>query len=604
MPRTAQNIVEEALTKQRADVLWTANYLPILPITPQDFDIKALLSAMLYLARWGHRRGIGKFIATFSQQEGNRQRHPTIADVANRLVQLEKSTFIGLEDESGRAMLGDLFLAYILENKGRSTGHFEQVQRIFPTHYLASWIDLPDRLSHLRGVPELLTVLLAQQTVGEWLELGNLNNIFSVGTGFSNHVLLALFGRHMTIQGQHSSNLTSDFFVEEEAIDIGIDELLAVRTAQACGSAPLKVAGGDNVARIANRWPLARCTANNLYEDLSIFIKVYGATVPRQAFLQMLESAIALGITNLLLSTASILAVWETTGKVLELEQQMPLPLFVDCSHGQDKILHDLSEVSTAECIRSYERLPLLMMLLRVLDDRVRIDRKLRESLPAIIPDATEWINLLGDIYQERHQRADSILNALDEDCLRLADALESDREIPESTIANRLRRDALNPTLRLAEALCELMGDKQQRLKYLGTLESAFMTGQPNGLAVKRRVSRSQGGVNRRVDLRAIVLNPPVLEFLVHRHLCNSSTEKSTVPLSFPDFIDLLRERYGLYIAQEPPGQSIPQEMLLRNKAFLEQRLRDLGLLIGVNDAEKMKQLKPHYRQEARHAV
>jgi hypothetical protein len=99
-------------------------------------------------------------------------------------------------------------------------------------------------------------------------------------------------------------------------------------------------------------------------------------------------------------------------------------------------------------------------------------------------------------------------------------------------------------------------------------------------------------------------VLNPPVLEFLVHRHLCDSSTEKKAVPLSFPDFIDLLRERYGLYIAHEPSGQSIPQEMLLRNKAFLEQRLRDLGLLIGVNDAEKMKHLKPHYRREARHAV
>jgi hypothetical protein len=38
---------------------------------------------------------------------------------------------------------------------------------------------------------------------------------------------------------------------------------------------------------------------------------------------------------------------------------------------------------------------------------------------------------------------------------------------------------------------------------------------------------------------------------------------------------------------------------MLLRNKIYLERRLRDLGLLIGVNDAESMKQLKPHYRVE-----
>lgn len=39
MPRTARNIVEESLTKQRTDALWTANYLPVLPMTPQDFDV-------------------------------------------------------------------------------------------------------------------------------------------------------------------------------------------------------------------------------------------------------------------------------------------------------------------------------------------------------------------------------------------------------------------------------------------------------------------------------------------------------------------------------------------------------------------------------------
>jgi hypothetical protein len=195
-------------------------------------------------------------------------------------------------------------------------------------------------------------------------------------------------------------------------------------------------------------------------------------------------------------------------------------------------------------------------------------------------------------------------LSLLDEDCLRLAEALENDKDIPEPEIAQRLRRDSVNPALRLAEVLCELMTDKLQRVHYIKSLDDALMIDQPNGLAVKRRVPRSQGGVNRRVDLRAIVLNPPVLEFLVHRHLYDSSTEKAAMPLSLPDFINLLRERYGLYIAQEPPGQSIPQEMLLRNKAFLEQRLRDLGLLIGVNDAEKMKQLKPHYRREVHRAV
>jgi hypothetical protein len=50
-------------------------------------------------------------------------------------------------------------------------------------------------------------------------------------------------------------------------------------------------------------------------------------------------------------------------------------------------------------------------------------------------------------------------------------------------------------------------------------------------------------------------------------------------------------------------PGHPISQELLLRNKTWLERRLRDLGLLIGVNDAESMKQLKPRYAGDVEHA-
>lgn len=601
MPRTARNIVEEALTKQRSDFLWTANYLPVLPMTPQQFDIGALLSTILYMARWGHRRGVGKFITTFGQKEGKAYKSPTIADIVKYLFRID-SLLSGFDDETGQAMLGDLLLAYFLENKRHELGHLESVLRVFPTHYLASWIDLPKDVGHLRGVPELLTTLLAQQKNGEYLEPnGGIKN-FNIRTGFSNHALLKLFGRNMVIRGEHASALNSDLFIEDGDFDIGIDELLAIRTAQACGNAPSKASGGDTIARISNQWPLANHAANTLGEDLRVFIESYGAIIPRQAFLQILEAGIGLGLTNLMLSTAKIVVDWEVTGKVVEPSQQNSLPLFVDCSNGQDKALRDLSEASSTECIRRYTRLPLIMMLLRVLDDRVRIDRKLRDSLPASIPDSTSWINLLGEIYQEQHPRSESIMNALDEDCHRLADALENDQEVPEPEIANRLRKSSNNPALRLAEALFELMTDKLQSQHFVKTLDCSMMIDQPNGLAIKRRVLRSQSGSTRRMDLRDIIVTPPLLEFLVHRHLQQTATHPKS--LSLLDFIKLLRNRYGLYIAQEPLGQPIHQEMLLRNKAYLERQLRDLGLLIGVNDAESLKQLKPHYRMETCNAA
>jgi hypothetical protein len=37
----------------------------------------------------------------------------------------------------------------------------------------------------------------------------------------------------------------------------------------------------------------------------------------------------------------------------------------------------------------------------------------------------------------------------------------------------------------------------------------------------------------------------------------------------------------------------STPQHLLRANKQWLERRLRDLGLLAGVNDAESMRQLR-----------
>ena len=40
----------------------------------------------------------------------------------------------------------------------------------------------------------------------------------------------------------------------------------------------------------------------------------------------------------------------------------------------------------------------------------------------------------------------------------------------------------------------------------------------------------------------------------------------------------------------------TISNALLQRNRMVLERRLRDLGLLVGVNDAERMKRLQPRF--------
>ena len=594
MSKTAKTIAEEVLTPARVRDLWTANYLPALPFTPQNFDIGTLLPAMLYMARWGQRRGKGAFKDAYGISGNGKAVPPTIANVASGLLAKQPEALVGFDDANARLLLSDLLLTYCLENKGHEEGHDLQVQRVFATHYMASWVDLPDSVAHLRGVPELLTAVLAWRSHGESIQSGGKGQ-FIVGDAFEVNPLLKLFARHMMLKGNKASNIgDSDHFREEEANDLGVDEWLAIRVALGCGTAPYKVGKGhgEGDSRIPNRWPIAIEAARNLRQDLMTFIEVYGPLMPRQAFLPMLESGIALGMSNIILGATACLFEWDRTGTVPSLET--PWPLFVDCSQGQDTSLRRASESVMAECAARYERLPILMMTARLLDERARYDRKLRNEIPAPFPDARPRLDLLGSILHDRHERADAILNGLDEDCVRLAEKLEEAEEAPETV--EILRGGVENPARRMAEALVLLIGDKQQGANFRKALESALMSERPHGLAIKRRVTRTEAGTRKSADMRAIVLSNSALDFLVHRHLRKDARGKPPKALSLRQFLDILRSHYGFYVDREPPGMSVPQELLRQNKRWLERRLRDLGLLDGVNDAESMKQLRARF--------
>ena len=254
-----------------------------------------------------------------------------------------------------------------------------------------------------------------------------------------------------------------------------------------------------------------------------MFLQAYGGSIPRQPFLQMLESCFSLGITNTYFSTVNMLLEWESTGALPQKESQRPRPIFVDCSCGNDTQLRKLAEESMNEFLRRLERFPILMMCLRILDDKVTYDRELRNSLPPIQPDATEFINLLGSIFHRSHPRSGKILDDLDEKCLRLADALKEAGEEP--AIQENLRDGNIKSVLRMAEAICLLMGNKLQIAYYTKAIDSSLMIEQPNGLAKKHKIQRSGlSGKKTICDVRSIVLTNTMLDFLVHRHLRKAS--------------------------------------------------------------------------------
>jgi len=577
-------IIESVLGAGTSEELWSNNYFPAIPFSIQNFSISALLPSMLYMARFGHRRGRGHFEDTFGKKA-------SISNVAKELIRKSESNLVGFDDQAGASVLGDLLLASCLENQKGLEGQQTPVLRVYPTHYLASWVDLPKDVGNLRGVPEFLSALLANQSTSEWIEPSKHQGIFQMGVGFSENALLSVFGRAMEIDG-YVSNFMGDRFVEKKAREIGVEELLAIRLGQACGSAPKKSAKSpknkNESEKIPNRHPLARQAGEHLRKDLTVLIQAYGTSVPRKVFLEMLESAISLGLSNLILSTARILEEWERTGEISG--TQPPWPVFVDGSNGTDSRLRNLSEASMQECIRRYERTPIRMTLLQILDTKSRVDKEIKKIVPMNLPDATEWIRLLGKIFHGQHLRSENILERIEEDCEKLA--LEFEKEFrPE--IANKLRNNALSPALNLAEVINILRG-KTPGIKNIDVLNSALASNEPNGISKSRSGRRTQNGVSSNTTLRSIVLQPPLLEFLVHRHVLREDGSKQF--LSLQGLLRLLRENYGLYVDCEPPGQPISQELLLKNKKYVEDRLRDLGLLLGVNDAESMKQIKPHY--------
>lgn len=591
---TARAIVDDVFGRGMTRGIWTGNYEKALPVSVQDFDLSAVLPAVFYMFRFAQRRGKGRFLEVFGGTEGTpreRRRAATIERVANKLVAAD--TFKGFDGETERAILGDLLLAFCLENAKRALGRTEKVQRVAPAHYMASWVDLPESVAHLRYVPEMIVAILANQDGDYVLQNQDGDRTwFAVGRGFEANVLLRAFHQGMIRRGEIGSR-TSDRFVEETPV--GLDQLLMIRLAQQLGAAPdkLRGKGGD---RISNQRPIAERAARDFSEDLRNFVRAYSMLIPRHSFVELLESCMTVGLTTILTSTIELLSDWANTGEIRKKYDQAPTLLFVDCSNGVDRALRKLAEQSMDDFMRRIERFPVVLTALRLLDRWARYDSKIKKFDVRTRPYATEWLNLLGDLLHERREEAGPLLYDLGRKAAELAERLEED--YPEYSQLLRNEDVQPNPVWRLAEALTALRGRKNTHARLITMIDSALLVGRPNGLAAKRRTTRSVGGTGTRRsrEVRSLVFTDSVLDYLVHRHVLRKGKKLGIRPLAFKSFLEVLHERYGFCVDKAPVGMAISNEMLQRNRVVLERRLRDLGLLVGVNDAEAMKCLRPRF--------
>lgn len=592
-PANARGAVEDVLSRDMAREIWTGNYEKALPISIQDFDLSAILPAVFFMFRFGHRRGKGAFLETYGPREGTprvRKRETTVERVANTLAR--KGPFAGFENTVEKAILGDLLLCYCLDNVKNSLGRHEQVQRVAPTHFLANWIDLPDHVANLRFVPEMIVAILADEH-GDYVQQTQtgIRTWFSVGEGFEENVLLGAFNQGVSRSGELGSR-TADRFNEE--FDLGLDQLLMVRLAQPVGAAPDKLRGGGG-GQISNQRPISERAARHFSEDIRRFVRSYAAVIPRHAFVKLLESCTSVGLTTVLTSTVEILLEWAEAGEIRNRGEQEPASLFIDCSNGIDRRLRSLAEQSMDDFLRRAQRLPIVMMALRLLDHKARYNKRIKALDIPTKPYATNWLNLLGDLLFGRRREADRILLNLEDQAEELAEKLEED--YPEAAEILRNSESNSSTVWPLAEALTMLRGRKNAHKKTLEMIDSALLIDRPNGLASKRRTTRSVAGTRSTQDTRSLVFTDSVLEYLVHLHVLRNGNKPGARPLSFKEFIATLQERYGFYVDESPPGMAVSNDLLQTNRILLEKRLRDLGLFIGVNDAEAMKRLEARFK-------
>ena len=102
------------------------------------------------------------------------------------------------------------------------------------------------------------------------------------------------------------------------------------------------------------------------------------------------------------------------------------------CFNGSDSRLRDLSEQSFDEVIRLLDQASASLMSIRILDAKGRFDRRLREFIPKG-PDTTPWLNLLGKVRRQQHERSEAILNDLCEKIEALTAKLEAEGIEPEA---------------------------------------------------------------------------------------------------------------------------------------------------------------------------
>lgn len=559
------------------------------------------MPAVLYMLRWRGRRGQGRFVATFATAHGDPGAITTL-DIADKLLATTDSfsSDSTISQTTQRTIVANLLSGLCFDNRKSIPGVDQPIQRVYPVHYLASKFDLPDRVSNLRGVPELTVGVLTSYGAHKTVHDGRPGLLRSVRPEFDTvltRLLLSIYAGAVAVNEEDIRNATNhanpnEVLDEEQATSLGIDQLLLVRASECLDRFPLSQ--GSSGQSWQPRLPVTE-RQNRVWErDLRDFLRYFAADLHRATLNRSIEAIIGVNLFATLTSFCNMMNQWLDNGAVLSENQQRPLKVLVDCSGGKDRALRDHAEASFSSVRNRYLASALPIKVFQLIS--AFAENSKGEDFPTVDTSSpADVLRAAGEVLQRKTgQRIHDRLEYASDD---LRNLLLQD---PESeALAIGLANPSDSPVMSLARTIIAMMGPKTVEGKMSTLLESALGTegARGTGMLAKRNTQRSRDGSTRAFRLeRSVRMADSVLETLAHRLLVDRRY-LSQGRLTVRDFITELSERYGFCI-DEIDDFPVDTELLRRNREYFEERLRALGLLEGVNDAENMKRIRSRYKQ------
>ncbi len=548
-------------------------YEPAMQIDYQHFNLEDVLPGLFYVTRLARRRGKGSW------------NERSAFDVAKLLSQTEDK-FVGFDGDTERRVLEEWLKVSVLRLRER--GESDKVMSIRPLHFMTYRIDLPSHWTHLRSVPEFVAAVLHRDPSKE--PLGSMTGEpFAIQS--CDNLFWKTFGAGIANSGSHFGQADLDKY--DDNCELDIESLLTVRIAETLRTPPEVTTRTGMRGGIPGFEPLCPLQARVFREDFSMFLRAYPPpTVPVRVLGDYVLCLLALNLTTYSLCHFAAsnhlyeTGVWtddrhSSNGRVWQ------LGIYPDLTDGRVRKSRELARQSYA---RHHEWMMLqlrTMIGFRLLEYYLRNRNEIRELSNLRSLKGIEFLKTLALGRQQSHREAFDAVQASASTVLSILERCQPGEKWPDD-VANIAADTSLPPFDRMVELLATTQDKARDKTVEFFTscsrrnLDSGLVRGTP----AKRADNYYTFGIK-------------MLETLVQLQVLKPDGTPRSRFLDIYEFVDRLKERYGIWIDEPPPwlDQSYEARQAAQaNFTALKEKLRQLGFFRAVTDARRMQRLRPRY--------